>query len=311
MRDPNESDIGLHLRPLLEKKFGGLFAWEVPPIKQTVGPYQPEIFENFANKRDELLDAAHHALRGFVDVDISVLIDENLPDPENKRTAWKSFLRDDIQKLQHRKPSWFSGGFGHPDYEADFEYWGQMEDYTLHEALMLSVGVEPEHLSEDWLQSAKKEMKRTKLVPTIEFLIKRHEQFRRKYPHGPFGTSNASPRFIWDWIEEVRIDVHEGFRDALGRRLYQIKVSTEIEVQNKRNDSALGKPDPREIDKITQLFAAMAIDQLGYQPSALRSPIPKEIADLAASMGLSISDDTVRKYLRRGAAFIPEGWKPD
>jgi len=45
-------------------------------------------------------------------------------------------------------PNWMLGGFGHPEYVADFEYWGQMAKFELHEALLLSVGIEPRHVEE-------------------------------------------------------------------------------------------------------------------------------------------------------------------
>ena len=61
---------------------------------------------------------------------------------------------------------------------------------------------------------------------------------------------------------------------------------------------------------IAQLFTAMAIDQLGYNPRDSRGPIPKEIAEIIAEMGLAVSDDTVRKYLRIGSRQIPSEWKP-
>ena len=185
-----------------------------------------------------------------------------------------------------------------------------MEDYSLHEALLLSVGVEPTHFDEDWVLDIKKRMKLGKLIAPVEFLAKRHEQFLRKYPRGPSGLAHASPAFLWHWFEDVGMTIHSGFREALRHRVIRRKAEASFAEQMKATESSVAKSDPREIDKIAQLFAAMAIDQLGYRPDAARSPVPKEIADLAASMGLSISDDTVRKYLRRGATFIPEGWKP-
>ena len=73
--------------------------------------------------------------------------------------------------------------------------------------------------------------------------------------------------------------------------------------------TVLAKPDKREIDSIAQLFTAIAIDCLGDNPRSVRSPIPKEIADLASQLGMSITDDTVRKYLKLGGSFIAEGWE--
>ena len=311
MRSPDQPKPSRCLQAILERKFGSLLSWQVPKIEKTVGPYQPEVFLNYGAKRDALVLKARDVLSNYSDQDILILCDEQMPDSEDLRQGWNDFLRFEVSSLQSRKPRWFQGGFGHPDYVADFEYWGQMERFSLHEALLLSIGVDPEHLKEDWVWGAKKRMKQERLIAPIEYLVKRHEQFLRKYPRGPSTFANASPNFLWQWFEEVGMEIHEGFRVALRRRVMPRETEVVQPKQTDRPDSESGKPDPREVDKIAQLFAAMAIDQLGYRPDAQRSPVPKEIADLAASMGLSISDDTVRKYLRRGAAFIPQGWKSE
>lgn len=310
MRSPNESELGRYFQQILERKFGFLLKWQAPEIEPTVGPYQPEIFVKYGKKRDALLQEARNMLACYSDQQVLILFNTKMSDPEEIRSGWNDFLNYEIGKLLRRKPAWYWGGFGHPDYRADFEYWGQMENYSLHEALLLSVGVEPKHFSEDWVWNVKKQMERERLIESVEFLAKRHEQFFRRYPRGPSALAHARPHFLWEWFEEVGMAIHPGFREALRRRVIprQAKVGGQ---EQQPAPKAASKPDPREIDKIAQLFAAMAIDQLGYRPEAARSPVPKEIADLAASMGLSISDDTVRKYLRRGVTFIPKGWTPE
>lgn len=55
----------------------------------------------------------------------------------------------------------------------------------------------------------------------------------------------------------------------------------------------------------------MAMDVYGYDPTAARSPIPKEIEDIALRLGLQITADTVRKILREGSQYLPEGWSQD
>lgn len=311
MRSPNEAELGHYFQIILERKFDGLLNWKVPRIEQTIGPYQPEVFIIFDKKRDALVLEAREMLSNYSDLQVLVLYDKSIPDPEELRQVWNDFKSEEIRKLKRQRPAWYRGGFGNPDYRADFEYWGQMENYSFHEALLLSVGVEPEHLDEDWLLDAKKEMKREKLIAPVEFLVKRHEQFFRKFPRGPSGFAYVPPAFLWNWFEDVGMAVDVDFREALRRRVTPREENDSSKERSVTTDPVAPKPDPREIDKIVQLFAAMAIDQLGYRPDAARSPVPKEIADLAASMGLSISDDTVRKYLRRGAAFIPKDWKPE
>lgn len=56
---------------------------------------------------------------------------------------------------------------------------------------------------------------------------------------------------------------------------------------------------PTERDSLLKLIIGMAIDGYGYDPKASRSPVPREIAEHLESRGLSIDDDTVRKWLNR------------
>ena len=68
--------------------------------------------------------------------------------------------------------------------------------------------------------------------------------------------------------------------------------------------------DKREFDMIARLFTAMAIREYGYRPDQAKSPIPKEIVDTFAALGLEVSTDTVRKYLKIGTGLLPKGWVP-
>ncbi len=301
----NTQQLNQIRQTILKKKFGNLLTWEKPQIEKTVGPFNQSIFDDFETQRLMLVNEAELALSELSDDDIFLLFENDLNDPDSKRKAWADFLKGHIQELQRRTPSWIEGGFGHPDYRADFDYWGKMEEYTLHEALMLSVGIEPKHFSEERLSGAKKTSKKGPLIAPVDYLVKRHEQFDRKWPFGSFGPPRVSPTFLFNWFTEVSLDVDRTFLGALRQRF---QVNNELDEE--QNETANRRADRREIDTIAQLFTAMAIDNLGYNPHDLRGPIPKEIADLAADMGLSVSDETVRKYLRLGAKFIPKDWEP-
>jgi len=305
MTVPDESLLGSHFQTVLQRKFGGLLTWKKPQIERTVGPFDPTVFADFEASRDNLVSEAQRALRDFTDANIALLNDTDLPDPDGIRAAWQAVLKDEIQELSRRKPSWLQGGFGHPDYRADFDYWGKMESFSLHESLLLSIGVEPKHFGEKQLAAAKKAMEKESFIAPIEFLVGRHEQFFRKFPSTDYGKQRVGPSFLVNWFDEVSLDVHPGFMQVL-------RLRTEYRKSGNAMSSTTVKPktDRREVDKIAQLFTALAIDSLGYDPQASRSPVPKEITDLAADMGMSISDDTVRKYLKLGARFIPDDWEP-
>jgi hypothetical protein len=53
----------------------------------------------------------------------------------------------------------------------------------------------------------------------------------------------------------------------------------------------------KERDSLLKLVLGMAVDGYGYDPKASRSPVPREIADCLELLGLSIDEDTVRKWL--------------
>jgi hypothetical protein len=298
------------IEKLLKAKFGRLYEWVKPDIQKTVGPYAPEVFDQFEARRLELIENCRVFLTEIAPTDLAILYHSASDDPHEKRQAWESFLELEINELTRQVPSWLAGGFGHPDYVADFDYWGKMENYTLHESLLLSVGVEPKHFDEKRLARYIKEVDQKSYYPAIEFLIMRHEIFLRKFSSSYYGLGRVPPEFLAEWFAEINLPVHPDFARVIQERA---RMKSGHEERGAGSNHTEDKPvltDKREVEKIAQLFTAMAIDQLGYDPTAKRSPITKEIADLAAEMGLKISDDTVRKYLKLGAKQIPEDWKP-
>jgi hypothetical protein len=64
-----------------------------------------------------------------------------------------------------------------------------------------------------------------------------------------------------------------------------------------------------ERSTLLKLIIGMAIKGYSYDPGALKSTAPKEIADDLAALGMSITDDTVRKYLKQAAdTVLPANW---
>jgi len=56
----------------------------------------------------------------------------------------------------------------------------------------------------------------------------------------------------------------------------------------------------------------MAIDAYGYDPSATRSPIPKELEGILDGLDISVSDDTIRDKLKEAMELLPQTpEKPD
>lgn len=54
----------------------------------------------------------------------------------------------------------------------------------------------------------------------------------------------------------------------------------------------------RERDTLLKLAVGMAVAGYRYDPKAAKSTVPKEISDDLAKLGMVVSDETVRKYLK-------------
>lgn len=65
------------------------------------------------------------------------------------------------------------------------------------------------------------------------------------------------------------------------------------------------KPNLKEQESLLKMVITMAVKGYSYNPQQKKSTATQEIADDAASVGLTIDPDTVRKWLQQGAAILP------
>lgn len=281
---------------ILRREFGRLYEWVKPDILKTVGPFEPAVFEEYDVNIQSLLSECFGFLKNSTDVELEAISSTYRVEETGARDAWRAMFANKFKELKKDEPFWAAGGFGHPDYVADFEYWGRMPSLTVSEAVSFSLGVEPKHL--DYLISAEESLVHDIANPLI-FAQRRAEQFKRQF-HIISSTHKIKTPQLLEWVTAVDLDVHTQALEVLER----FHGSCPKVVPPSKS------PDKRELESVAMLFTVMAIDHLGYDPKAKRSPVPKEIADLAADIGLSVTDDTVRKYLKLGARFIPDDWEP-
>lgn len=67
----------------------------------------------------------------------------------------------------------------------------------------------------------------------------------------------------------------------------------------------------KEHESLFKLVIGMAIDGYGHNPGASRTPTAKDIASGLLTHGISIDEDTVRKWLSRAKEFLPADWQKD
>lgn len=301
MGDRYRTELEPRRQQLLEDKFVGLLNWSVPEIMKTVGPYEPRVFETYNGHRHRLIGECSDYLLSLTEAQVDVLVTEEGNREDATLVEWVGFKSRELQYLRKRKPPWYAGGFGHPEYVADFDYWCKMPSFDLEEALCLSIGIDPRHFKKQDITNLKRE-KLDSLFNSLQFLVLRHEQLRRQFDPYDYGD-RITPRKFIQWATRVEFDAHPEFI-----RLLEKYNSTGVDQPTL--PEPVKRTDPREVDTMAKLFTAIAIVEYGYDPGQQKSPIPKQIADLIAESGMGVSDDTVRKYLKHGAQFLPKDWKP-
>lgn len=106
---------------------------------------------------------------------------------------------------------------------------------------------------------------------------------------GIFDRRRYFPSVSWPEVTEV------GFtRDEI--ELFEIKL--------KSNDAT--EIQSRERSTLYKLLIGMAIDGYGYNPDAAKSPFPKELEGVLDRLGISVSDDTIRKKLKEASELLAQ-----
>lgn len=62
--------------------------------------------------------------------------------------------------------------------------------------------------------------------------------------------------------------------------------------------------NPKSRQSLLKLVLGLAIDGYGYDPKESKSPFAKETVDRLAALGMTIDEDTVRRWLREAAAEV-------
>ena len=291
----------------LEAKLGKLLTWSKPNIFESVGPYDPGPFEKYDATRREHISECVEELKRYTDEQVAIISDKSQSDPQGIRDVWGSFGGDHLKRFRSYNLPWYAGGFGHPDYQADFKYWSKMSYFSIDEILCVSIGIEPKYFSASKLKELAAE-NQSELWPALAFLVQQREQLRREFASGRYSPPVHPAEFI-KWVDKVNFVVVPEFLTLL--RTYHGGGATAPRTGAQPSDTAPKKQDKREVESIAQLFTAMAMEYFGYNPNDVKSSVTKEITDLAASMGMSLSDDTVRRYLRMGGSYVPKDWIPN
>lgn len=261
------------------------------PIR-TIGPFKPEFSEEVAQALQQVTADFRAQLQGLSDQELAESFRYDGEVIEGCAHPVGLALRDRAKIVRSRhQASWYFGGLGHPDYAADFAYWSKIPHLVLAEAVCLSLGIEPSVFSEEDLARYRPPQQRKHNPDHVgHFIGRRYELLRRLFQDLPADQKALPMTAFTRWIAENGIEVTEAFRAAL--------------LGDPPGSAAepAAKVNMREMQSIAKLLYVIAAEHYGYVPSRNNAAVQK-LQDLADRHGISLSNDTIRKYLKMGSQF--------
>ncbi len=242
-----------------------------------------------------------------------------LPPAELARLVAEARSADEAARVSQSKADEENRPFNRPAARADFDYWSKASFWTVEEATALSFGRDPRTVD------LKAVRRFADVSPFAQSFVDRLKLLERARITGQLGGQTAPPVAL-AWARRMQIAVPDELTQAvenIGAQVADWKTlydrekqkleEAQAELATLRSAGANGSPaalgersfGTRERESLLKLVIGMAIKGYAHQPSAGRAPTATEIASDLAKLGLSLSDDTIRKYLREGAELLP------
>ena len=263
-----------------------------------------QIFASIEKRRQRVLK---HLNALPLDILRTQFTEEGEPTTTEQR-LWLEQERIELKDYVLRFTVWDSALFAQNDGLADFDHWAKSAHYTVDEAVLLSVGLEP---AAHFIREIDGGTAGDRPDPPTRHLRAQRLLFRRALDPGMNGWK-PTPEKILGWINKVDLKVHPGFRRMLeaATRPAESKNQSAVVIEDTKVQTS-ARFDPRERTSMAKLLVLMAIDAYGYEPRASRSPIPNEIEGIAHRNGVGLTAQTIRTYLKLGAEQLPEDWTKD
>lgn len=236
--------------------------------------------------------------------------------------------------------------FNQPSANADFVHWSKAAHWTLDEANALILGKAPEIVNWRSVKSYVEKSPFAFQYSRIRDLALRAERvFQLSDPVLPTDFLDWAKRLdipiperleselaarsdvSGDWkakyedLSDRYIDDLKGTNAALDEAAATVtKLSERLErLQKERDDfagqlkglEAIGLKDPeklgnRERSTLLKMVIGMAVAGYTYDPSKARNPAVSDIVNDMARLGVAISDDTARNWLREATKLLPK-----
>lgn len=210
-------------------------------------------------------------------------------------------------------------------YPADYEHWCKLSFWSMEEAIALSIGKDPHKVNLDSVNEYKNYFPFAKDYMNRYELLKRAEVikaiYRKPTPMNFIKWADSVeisyPAELREYVEKYHKDNDIDYKaktEELAQELEQLKKEKRLlceaadnmrekltELQN--TDKPL---DARERTSLLTMIAGMATGGYGHNFNATRSDTAKQIETDIITLGLSLTDDTIRRWLQEAGELIDQ-----
>jgi hypothetical protein len=180
--------------------------------------------------------------------------------------------------------------YNQPYTDADFSYWSKLACWELDEAVALSFGKSPKAVSWGLICGYERSSRFVAKYARLRRLVERAECMEQL-------SAPILPASFIAWAKLHEIELPPDLVAAIEARVERVSSKQSRKQQ----------PDllPKERETVLKLIIGMAIKGYAYNPALARSEVPAEITSDVHKLGLSIDQDTVRKWLKEAAQVLP------
>lgn len=239
--------------------------------------------------------------------ELTLLSDEELFKADKQRIIRKIQAEDDAHPLN---------GIIYLAYDQEYEFYARASVWKMEEAAALLVGRNPETFNSSSIKKYGNIPKSAREYKKIIELLKRAILMRQL-------LRRNTPGKIIGWAESIGIEVPEDLKNLVvkfnhkiinPRSIYNLpdgnvlsaeKVKQSIFDPDVPQSESTKELKQRERSNLLRLVIGLAVVAYKYDPKTARSTVPKELSDDLIKLGIQLSDDTVRKYLKEAAEFHP------
>lgn len=227
----------------------------------------------------------------------------------------KADIQRKIRAVREQDANHTLNGFLYEAHEGDFEFYARAALWEIEEAAALFVGRNPKTFNSSTIGSFRAIPNSASTFKSYLDLLERACSIRQ------LNRSDRPGKFL-GWAESVGIDVPAELKELVLKYNHLIVAPPNLYPRSEPDNSNVGAQTPkvsseiaasttekdlkqRERTSLLKLVIGMAIGGYAFDPTAKRSDTVPDIRNDLERCGLSLDEQTIRRYLREGVEMLP------